>query len=61
MPSAGITILFFPLMAFGDGFFLRKGNTEALVAKYAIAKKKTETEINRLKPPTIEAISAVTL
>ncbi len=64
MPTAGMTILAL-LMRLSVEFFLLRVNTEAQVAKYAMAKKNTETEIRRLNPPTkgaaMAAIKAVTL
>lgn len=64
MPRTGIAI-FTLLWWFVAELFLLNVNTEAQVAKYAIAKKNTETEINKLKPPTkgatIAATRAVTL
>jgi len=44
---------------FGSGYLFLNENVDTLVARYVIAKKSTETDINKLRLPNIEAINAV--
>ena len=54
----GEDYLSFFVSEFGGALFFRSQKTDAHVAKYAMAKKNTETEISRLKPPTRGAAKA---